>query len=114
MARVGQLSSGACPPWKQGGPGGQELSGTSRDEARPRAAVNLERTLGASGCGSWPFGSGRESGVVSVWRGFADFSSMEVSRSEVNVALTTMRVQVALDFLVQYWPKRSSLRRNAE
>ncbi len=50
--------------------GGQELSGTSRDEARPRAAVNLERTRGASGCGSWPFGLRAGKRSCSVWRGF--------------------------------------------
>jgi DNA-binding response OmpR family regulator len=52
------------------------------------------------GAGVGPSGSGRESGVVRFGEVFADFSSMEVSRSEVNVALTTMEFKL-LRFLVQ-------------
>ena len=47
-----------------------------------------------------PSGSGRESGVVRFGEVFAEFSSMEVSRSEENVALTTMEFKL-LRFLVQ-------------
>jgi len=50
--------------------------------------------------GVGPSGSGRESGVVRFGEVFADFSSMEVSRSEENVALTTMEFKL-LRFLVQ-------------
>lgn len=47
-----------------------------------------------------PSGSGRESSVVRFGEVFADFSSMKVSRSEENVALTTMEFKL-LRFLVQ-------------
>jgi DNA-binding response OmpR family regulator len=50
--------------------------------------------------GVGPSGSGRESGVVRFGEVSADFSSMEVSRSEENVALTTMEFKL-LRFLVQ-------------
>jgi DNA-binding response OmpR family regulator len=46
-----------------------------------------------------PSGSGRESSVVRFGEVCADFSSMEVSRSEENVALTTMEFKL-LRFLV--------------
>ncbi len=47
-----------------------------------------------------PSGTGRESSVVRFGEVLADFSSMEVSRSEENVALTTMEFKL-LRFLVQ-------------
>ena len=47
-----------------------------------------------------PSGSERESGVVRFGEVFADFSSREVSRSEENVALTSMEFKL-LRFLVQ-------------
>ncbi|MGC2196842.1 MAG: response regulator transcription factor [Terriglobales bacterium] len=50
--------------------------------------------------GVGPWGSGRESSVIRFGEVFANFSSMEVSRSEENVALTTMEFKL-LRFLVQ-------------
>jgi DNA-binding winged helix-turn-helix (wHTH) protein len=52
------------------------------------------------GAGVGPSGSGRENGVVRFGEVFADFSSMEVSRSEESVTLTTMEFKL-LRFLVQ-------------
>lgn len=50
--------------------------------------------------GIGPWGSGRESSVVRFGEVFANFSTMEVSRSEENVALTTMEFKL-FRFLVQ-------------
>ena len=50
--------------------------------------------------GDGPWDSGRENRVVRFGEVFANFSSMEVSRSEENVALTTMEFKL-LRFLVQ-------------
>jgi DNA-binding winged helix-turn-helix (wHTH) protein len=71
-------------------------------EMRPVLVLPLtwrELVLRLSG-GIGPSGAGRESGVVRFGEVFADFSSMEVSRSEENVALTTMEFKL-LRFLVQ-------------
>jgi len=50
--------------------------------------------------GDGPWDSGRENSVVRFGEVFANFSSMEVSRSEENVALTSMEFKL-LRFLVQ-------------
>jgi DNA-binding winged helix-turn-helix (wHTH) protein len=50
--------------------------------------------------GVGPWGSGRESSGVRFGEVFVDFSSMEVSRSGENVALTTMEFKL-LRFLAQ-------------
>jgi DNA-binding response OmpR family regulator len=50
--------------------------------------------------GLGPLDSGQQSGVVRFGEVLANFSSMEVSRSEENVALTTMEFKL-LRFLVQ-------------
>jgi len=50
--------------------------------------------------GDDPWGSGQESSVVRFGEVFANFSSMEVSRSEEDVALTTMEFKL-FRFLVQ-------------